>query len=132
MSMAAPEHSCVNGWILNDDDTVSRCPVCVPIPRLQVAHARSTDPAQSHIAAAGVKVSVSEDFVLGCLKDIGQAVLDEELIAYVRSTYPQETHTDSRLRTARAKLVEKGLVRFAAMGRTKRDKPAAMWEAVPS
>lgn len=132
MSMALPDHGCVNGWVLQDDDTVTRCPACAPVkPRLEVAHARTTDPLPSHEAAASVKVSVSEDFVRGVMEDIGKPVLDEDLIEFVREEYPDVRYTDSRLRTARAKLVEKGLVRFAGRGRTKRDKVASLFEVVP-
>lgn len=130
--MALPDHGCVSGWNLNPDDTVSRCPVCVPPkPHLEIAHARTTDPLPSHLAAASVKVSVSEDFVLGVMTDIAKPVLDEDLLEFIREQYPDVTHTDSRLRTARAKLVEKGLVRFAGRGRTKRDKVASLFEVLP-
>lgn len=108
------------------------CPNCHSKPdRLESAHARKSDPVQSHIAAASVKVSTSEEFVLGCMKDLGKPVLDEDLIAYIRETYPDTNYTDSRIRTARAKLIEKGFVRFAGMGRSKRDKPSALHEVCP-
>lgn len=126
---AEPLHDCVDGWLIQADDTVLPCPTCRPSrPRLESAHARRTDPLTSHTAAASVKVSVSEDFVLGCLKDLAKPVMDEQLIDYVRETYPDVGFTDSRLRTARGKLVEKGLVRFAGRGRSKRDKPSNLWE----
>lgn len=130
--MALPDHGCVNGWTLNEDDTVSRCLVCAPPKRhLEVAHARTTDPLPSHLAAASVKVSPSEDFVLMVMKDIGKAVLDEDLISFIRAQYPNATHSDSRLRTARRTLVDKGLVRFAGRGRTKRDGVATLYEVTP-
>lgn len=129
--MNAVAHECLSGWLENSDGSVYRCPECVPAPRLEVAHARKTDPIESHVAAASVKVSVSEDFVHGVLKDIGKAVLDEDLIEFIRTSYPEVTYTDSRIRTARGKLVEKGLARFAGRGRTKRDQVASLFEAVP-
>ena len=128
--MNAVAHDCADGWVPNPDGTVYRCRDCHP--RLAVAHARRTDPIQSHQAAASVKVSPSEDFVLGCMKDIGKPVLDEDLIRYIRETYPEHRIADSRIRTARATLAnEHHLLRFAGMGRTQRDKAAAMWEATP-
>lgn len=126
--MALLAHDCVNGWLENEDGTVRKCPDCHP--HLQVAHARKSDPLESHLAAASVKVSVSEDFVLGCLRDIGKAVSDEELLAYVRQTYPDYKIADSRVRTARCKLVDKHLVRWGGRGRTSRDKACNIWEAV--
>ena len=132
MSMALPDHGCVSGWRENPDGTVYRCPVCVPPkPRLELAHARTTDPLPSHLAAASVKVSVSEDFVLGVMTDIGKPVLDEDLLAFIREQYPNVTYSDSRIRTARHNLADKGLVRFAGRGRTKRDKVASLFEVAP-
>ena len=104
------------------------CPTCRRQPRLEIAHARATDPETSHIAAASVQVSVSESFVLVCLTDIDKAVSDEELVDYIHDTYPDHKIADSRIRTARAKLVEKHLVRWAGRGRTKRDKTCNLWE----
>lgn len=128
--MPALAHDCAGGWVENPDGTVFRCSTCHP--RLAVAHARSTDPITSHIAAASVRPSASEEFVLYCLKDIGRPVLDEDLIDYIRATYPDHKIADSRIRTARGKLAtEHHLVRFAGRGRSRRDKPANLWEAVP-
>lgn len=128
--MALVQHQCDSGWVLLEDGTVRRCLECNP--RLQVAHARSTDPVTSHEAAASVKVKVSESFVLACMKDIGKPVSDEELVSYIRSTYPEHKIADSRIRTARNKLTtEHHLVRWAGRGRTSRDKACNIWEAAP-
>ena len=134
MSMAA--HQC-DGGLIEVNGVEYACPHCLhpenDSPRLRVAHARTTDPRTSHEAAASVQVSVSESFVLACLRDIGEAISDERLVAYIRETYPDQKIADSRIRTARGKLAEMSppLVRWAGRGRTTRDKACNLWEANP-
>ncbi len=93
-----------------------------PAPR---AHARRTDPETSHAAARGILPFISQDRVLGALKDLGP-MIDEKLC-----TLLSEFHTPSRIRTARKELQEKGLVEDSGMlGKTTRGRNAVIWRAV--
>jgi hypothetical protein len=69
------------------------------------AHARSTDPATSHAAAASLPdLRASEIEVLGLFAHVGSRLTDEQLIARARAA--GLTQSDSGLRTRRSELVD--------------------------
>jgi hypothetical protein len=76
-----------------------------------IAHARSSDPETSHVAAAGVKVSENQTAVLFLLRILGDPVLDEELIvAYAKrqKALKLPEQSESGIRSRRAELAKGG------------------------
>ena len=84
------------------------------------AHARSTDPATSHEAAASVgegKMYASQQAVLSALRVRGP-MTDPEIARQITIHGDGQVHSESRLRTARKELVDKGMVHAAGIDRT--------------
>ena len=84
------------------------------------AHARSTDPATSHEAAASVgegKMYASQQAVLSALRVRGP-MTDPEIAREIQIHGDGQTYSDSRLQTARKELVDKDLVHADGIDRT--------------
>lgn len=88
--------------------------------------ARSTDPETSKAAAASVDLIRSERVVLAALKTVGPAT-DDAVIVYLRGN--GELMSETRGRTARKALVDKGLVRSDGEGLTRSRRRALLWVA---
>lgn len=72
----------------------------------EVAHARSSDPIESHFAAASVKTShmdVVKERILACF--IYGEANDEELIRRYRDLFPEDKVSDSGIRSRRSQLL---------------------------
>ena len=84
------------------------------------AHARSTDPATPHEAAASLdkgKMYASQQAVLSALRVRGP-LTDTEIAREIQIHGDGQTYSESRLRTARKELVDKDLVHAAGIDRT--------------
>lgn len=97
---------------------------------MSTAHARTTDPATSHAAAAAVDPLPSERAVLRVLAD-GPAT-DEEIFDRVQAAAPLEGWPDwqpQRIRDARLVMQRQGRVRqVPRMGLTKCGGKCRVWE----
>ena len=90
---------------------------------LLTAHARRTDPATSHAAAATTNVARSQRLVLAWLGNYGAAT--SEVVVDALALSP------SRVRGALNELGKRGLVRIVSeRGVTKRGHPCRVYEAV--
>lgn len=96
------------------------------------AHARSTDPSTSHRAAASIsaaRLRESQEEVLRVLRDYGP-LCDCDLLTTYRETSELE-QSDSGIRTRRAELVARGLVRDSGVRlRLPSNRATIQWEAV--
>ncbi len=84
------------------------------------AHARSTDPATSHEAARSIDegtMYASQQAVLSALRVQGP-MTDPEIAREIQIHGDGQTHSESRLRTARKELVDKDMVHAAGIDRT--------------
>lgn len=104
-------------------------PSLFPVP--ERAYARSTDPVTSHMAAAGIDVTKSQEIVLIALK-IGGPMTDEETYDYIRRTWPDVHMTEQSVRSRRAELRDRHhLVEDTGeYGRTKNGGKTKIWRAV--
>lgn len=95
-----------------------------------VAHARSTDPETSHIAAATVtNLTLTKERILAILRIRG-AQTDEELIRWFRRYYGNET-TEQSIRSRRSELVKAGIVSFSGEhGISSTGRPSRKWGVV--
>ncbi len=75
---------------------------------IEVAHARTLDPMESHLAAAGVDVTKTQKLVLAAL--IPGAATDHELVLRIKDYWPEAKVTPQSVRSRRSELVSKGLV----------------------
>ena len=96
------------------------------------AHARRTDPATSHKAAASVSIvnlGRVKDGIIEILKDHGPQT--DEYIAAVyaarvsKGMYPK--HSPSGLRTRRSWLVDHGFVKAVGIGKTSAGRTCQIW-----
>lgn len=74
------------------------------------AHARNSDPANSHLAAESVQgITELQQRILACFEDSMRGLTDEELIVKYKYMWGiRNPATDSSLRTRRSDLVTKG------------------------
>jgi hypothetical protein len=96
------------------------------------AHARRTDPIESHLAAerASLRLNETQERVHVVLKIKGPAT-DEELISRFRHLWPEAKVTDQSIRSRRSELCRKGLVRQTdRYGVTDYGNRARVWEVV--
>lgn len=94
------------------------------------AHARATDPATSHEAAASISrahVTAAQDAILISLRMRGP--MTDEAIYEVVSKLIQIS--PSGCRTRRAELVDAGKVIATGFGETARGRKCQIWSAVP-
>lgn len=93
---------------------------------VDVAHARRTDPETSHEAAASIdRIRESQEAVLEALRRHGP-MIDEELVERVSGQSP------SGIRSRRAELVVKGMVRFSgSYSVTASNRRTRIWEVDP-
>lgn len=75
------------------------------------AHARSTDPTTSHLAAAGIVTKPSQIAVLRVFRSAGEPMADFELEMIAIAVEGAGRFSPSRLRSARSELQAAGLVR---------------------
>lgn len=95
------------------------------------AHARTTDPIESHLAAASLDHFVLSNVEQVIYKLLTTPMTDEELVnAYRRNAelglHP--FHSDSGIRTRRNELYQRGLIRVKGVTRNRNDKQVRIWE----
>lgn len=87
---------------------------------------RATDPVTSHLAAAIVDKRDSQMVVLRCLARTGP-LADHELVTWLQD-YDHSPLSESRIRSARSELVNRGLVEFAGIHtKTPRGRMTQVW-----
>lgn len=98
---------------------------------MTTAYARTTDPDTSHAAAESITdLRLRQAAVLSVLNFVGQ-LTDEELVEQYGEISPVP-QSPSGIRTRRAELVRKGLVRYAGYKRVLRSgRLGRVWEAAP-
>lgn len=105
-----------------------------------VAHTRTTDPVTSHSAALSVRVTENQQHVLNVLRNEGP-MTDVQLVRRYNywhgAVVNMPRQSESGIRTRRAELVDKGLVRALiddegeyVTQRLPSGRQAILWEAV--
>lgn len=113
--------------------------VCETVSKEQVresypqAHARRTDPPQSHEAAkrAGTKTAQVRAAIEIVFRESGP-MTDEELIRKYRERNLSPSASDSGIRTRRKELANLGKLRISGDGQTQAGNPCRVWEIVKS
>ena len=101
-----------------------------PLPLFEQAHARKTDPINSHLAAVRVtNLGRVRDAIIAILEHFGPKS-DEEIkelykIREVTKGYPWAS--EESLRTRRSELVRMGFVREVGTGRTQAGRACGIW-----
>lgn len=97
---------------------------------MSIAHARNSDPLNSHFAADSV-VGITElqGRIMECFNQTGNGLTDEELIAkYSQMWGIRNPATDSSLRTRRCDLVAKGRLIDSKITRpTRANRKSTVW-----
>lgn len=98
--------------------------------------ARPTDPATSHEAASSADLLGSQQLVYVIFEKLGHGIPDHELIDWAAffgtAGARLRRYSPQRLRTARAELVDKGIVRDSGRRTvTEYGRDAVVWELVP-
>lgn len=94
------------------------------LPNRDIPRTRRSDPPTSHEAADTNNIHASIGLVLAALTDLGP-LADHELVARLATSF-----TEQRLRSARAALVEMGLVEFSGFYRlTANNRRARVWQS---
>ena len=95
-----------------------------------IAHARKSDPANSHFAAESVKgISELQSRIIACFEYASNGLTDEELVRKYASMWgTRNPATDSSLRSRRCDLVTKGHLQASSITRpTKANRKSAVW-----
>lgn len=97
------------------------------------AHARRTDPPQSHEAAkrAGTKTAQVRAAIEIVFRESGP-MTDEELIRKYRERNLSPSASDSGIRTRRKELANLGKLRISGDSQTQAGNPCRVWEIVKS
>ncbi len=98
-------------------------------PLTESAHARRTDPLESHFAAevATTQLSRTRERVLAVLRQHGP-LSDEEMIQKIRSMWPDWDVSDANLRSRRSDLHKDGLVHRNGRAVTKHNRTCSRWD----
>ena len=97
----------------------------------EAARARTTDPAESHAAAASVTgITAKQDALLACLRSAEKPLSDIEIgeryeAHQTASAWPQQS--ESGLRTRRSELVKLGYIEKAGTTKLPSGRTAAIW-----
>lgn len=95
------------------------------------AHARRTDPLESHLAAetATKSLHATRERVLIILRMHGP-VTDEELVARARAAWPDWKISDASIRSRRSDLHKDGLVHRNGRGTTRFGRACSKWDTL--
>lgn len=101
------------------------------LPLFEQAHARASDPVQSHQAAASVSLTNlgrTKDGIIAILRKFGP-LTDDQIAAHFLEMYGDKKASPSGLRSRRSWLVDHGMVIQCGMSKTKSNRNCGVWKA---